>query len=177
MHRGRQSTLTVCRPSRPPARPSACLPRPLKVAQTVGVYYSANAVGRMVGTLASGALYSYVGSTIVDGFGACLMFSCAFAGISTAVDLFLHDDAAPGAALDASLDVASSPLQDLRPRQLLTGRSSPRCPSPAGVRRLGRLGAWIPGPKRSAAFVEPALDGAAVSKAAGEERGAVVLKA
>jgi hypothetical protein len=33
-----------------------------------------------------------VGSTIVEGFGTCLMVSVLFAGISTAVDLFLHDD-------------------------------------------------------------------------------------
>lgn len=59
----------------------------------VGVYYGANAVGRMVGTLASGALFSYVGSTVVDGFGACLFASLAFAGISSVVDAFLHDGA------------------------------------------------------------------------------------
>lgn len=39
-----------------------------------------------------GALYSYVGSTVVDGFGACLMCSVAFAALSCAIDLFLHDD-------------------------------------------------------------------------------------
>jgi hypothetical protein len=59
----------------------------------VGVYYGANAVGRMVGTLASGALFSYVGSTVVDGFGACLFASLAFAGVSSVVDAFLHDGA------------------------------------------------------------------------------------
>ncbi|PRW57505.1 major facilitator transporter [Chlorella sorokiniana] len=68
-----------------------------KVAQTVGVYYASNAVGRLVGTLASGALYSYVGSSIVDGFGACLMVSVAFAAASCAIDFWLHEeDAAPG---------------------------------------------------------------------------------
>ncbi len=40
----------------------------------------------------AGALYSYVGSTIVDGFGACLMVSVGFAALSCAIDLFLHDD-------------------------------------------------------------------------------------
>ncbi|EFN55998.1 hypothetical protein CHLNCDRAFT_8794, partial [Chlorella variabilis] len=49
------------------------------VAQTVGVYYASNAVGRLTGTLASGALYSYVGSSVVDGFGTCLMVSVTFA--------------------------------------------------------------------------------------------------
>lgn len=41
------------RATRPPAR--TCAPRCPQVAQTVGVYYGANAVGRLVGTLASGA--------------------------------------------------------------------------------------------------------------------------
>lgn len=58
----------------------------------VGVYYCANAVGRLVGTLASGALYSYVGSTVVDGFGACLFVSVGFAVLSAAIDLVLHED-------------------------------------------------------------------------------------
>ena len=40
----------------------------------------------------AGALYSYVGSTVVDGFGTCLMVSVLFAGISTVVDLFLHEE-------------------------------------------------------------------------------------
>lgn len=40
----------------------------------------------------AGALYSYVGSTVVDGFGACLMVSVGFAALSCAIDLFLHDD-------------------------------------------------------------------------------------
>jgi hypothetical protein len=69
----------------------------LQVAQTVGVYYASNAVGRLVGTLASGALYSYVGSSIVDGFGTCLMVSVGFAAVSCVVDLFLHEQAGTGA--------------------------------------------------------------------------------
>lgn len=128
-----------CRRSYPPRRP----PIP-QVAQTVGVYYASNAVGRLVGTLASGAapapacaasccrhqrgarpstrragrqagrvpgsrahsnlrhqvahavsagaLYSYVGASIVDGFGACLMVSVGFAALSCAIDLFLHEE-------------------------------------------------------------------------------------
>lgn len=58
----------------------------------VGVYYCANAVGRLVGTLASGALYSYVGSSVVDGFGACLFVSVGFAALSAVIDLFLHEE-------------------------------------------------------------------------------------
>ncbi len=40
----------------------------------------------------AGALYSYVGSTIVEGFGACLMVSVGFAAISCAVDFFLQEE-------------------------------------------------------------------------------------
>ncbi|GAB4819699.1 hypothetical protein N2152v2_006745 [Parachlorella kessleri] len=63
-----------------------------KVAMNVGVYYCANAVGRLVGTLASGALYSYVGSTVVDGFGACLLVSVSFCVLSTLIDIRLWED-------------------------------------------------------------------------------------
>lgn len=56
------------------------------------MYYSANCVGRLVGTLASGALYSYVGSTIVDGMGTCLLVSTSFALASAAIDAWLHDE-------------------------------------------------------------------------------------
>lgn len=57
-----------------------------------GVYYCANAVGRLVGTLASGALYSYVGDTIVDGFGTCLLVSVGFCLLSSGLNIFLHED-------------------------------------------------------------------------------------
>lgn len=58
----------------------------------MGVYYASNAVGRLVGTLASGALYSYAGSTVVDGFGICLMVSVGFAAVSCLVDFFLQEE-------------------------------------------------------------------------------------
>ena len=64
----------------------------VQVAMNVGVYYCANAVGRLVGTLASGALYSYVGSTVVDGFGACLLVSVSFCVLSTLIDTKLWED-------------------------------------------------------------------------------------
>lgn len=102
-----------------------------KVAQTVGVYYASNAVGRLVGTLASGALYSYVGSSVVDGFGACLMASVGFAAMSCAIDLWLQDDH--------------------------TG----------GGRRLGLLGACLPGAKRGAAQA-PAAAAPAVAYGPGD---------
>ena len=63
-----------------------------KVAMQVGVYYASNALGRMLGTLFSGVLYTYVGGTVVDGFGACLFASCAVSLVSMAVDWFLQED-------------------------------------------------------------------------------------
>ncbi|KAL4451733.1 hypothetical protein ABPG75_007395 [Micractinium tetrahymenae] len=104
-----------------------------KVAQTVGVYYASNAVGRLTGTLASGALYSYVGSTVVDGFGACLMVSVGFAAVSCAVDLFLHDD------------------------------------HTRGGRRLGLLGACLPGAKRDRQDAPGTAASAAPAAAGGGE--------
>jgi hypothetical protein len=65
---------------------------PPQVAMNVGVYYCANAVGRLEGTLASGAIYSYVGSSVVDGFGTCLLVSVAFCALSTLIDLSLQED-------------------------------------------------------------------------------------
>ncbi|CEG01068.1 Major facilitator superfamily domain, general substrate transporter [Ostreococcus tauri] len=62
-----------------------------KVAINVGFYYMANAFGRLIGTIVSGALYSYVGST-VDGFAACFWASAAFVIASTVIELFLDDD-------------------------------------------------------------------------------------
>jgi hypothetical protein len=63
-----------------------------KVAMQVGVYYASNALGRLLGTLMSGVLYTYVGSTVVDGFGACLFASSGVSLVSMAVDWFLQED-------------------------------------------------------------------------------------
>jgi len=65
-----------------------------KVAMQVGVYYASNALGRLSGTILSGVLYTYVGSTVVDGFGACLVASCLVSLISMTVDWFLREDQA-----------------------------------------------------------------------------------
>ena len=62
-----------------------------KVAINVGFYYMANAFGRLVGTIVSGALYSYVGST-AQGFAACFWVSSAFVLVSTALELYIDDD-------------------------------------------------------------------------------------
>ena len=62
-----------------------------KVAITVGFYYMANAFGRLIGTIVSGALYSYTES-IVDGFAACFWASSVFVIISTVLEMFIDDD-------------------------------------------------------------------------------------
>ena len=66
-----------------------------KVAMQVGAYYASNAMGRFLGTLLSGVLYTYAGDTIVERFGVCLFASVAFSAISGIVDMWLHEDA-PG---------------------------------------------------------------------------------
>lgn len=64
-----------------------------KVAMNVGFYYMANALGRLTGTLVSGALYSYAGANPVYGLGWCFVASVAFAAISTGLTVLLKDDA------------------------------------------------------------------------------------
>lgn len=106
-----------------------------KVAMNVGVYYCANAVGRLVGTLASGALYSYVGGSVVVGFGVCLMSSVAFSLASTVIDFWLHEDVPTRFALGCF------------PR---AGRTAPAAaaPSAAGSEKneLGHAGIGAAGP-------------------------------
>lgn len=63
-----------------------------KVAMNVGYYYMANAVGRLTGTLVSGALYTYAGDSPIDGFAACFWASVAFVVTSAAVTLFIDDN-------------------------------------------------------------------------------------
>eukprot|EP00878_Enallax_costatus_P043685 GHUV01051736.1.p1 GENE.GHUV01051736.1~~GHUV01051736.1.p1 ORF type:complete len:130 (+),score=24.52 GHUV01051736.1:354-743(+) len=63
-----------------------------KVAMNVGFYYMANALGRLTGTLVSGALYSFAGANAVYGLGWCFVASVAFAAISTGLTVLLKDD-------------------------------------------------------------------------------------
>ncbi|KAG2429769.1 hypothetical protein HXX76_010553 [Chlamydomonas incerta] len=63
-----------------------------KVAMNVGFYYCANAMGRLTGTLVSGALYSYAGDTVIQGFAACFWASVGFALLSALVEMFVHDN-------------------------------------------------------------------------------------
>ncbi|CAG9461551.1 unnamed protein product [Pedinophyceae sp. YPF-701] len=62
-----------------------------KVAMNVGFYYMANAMGRLVGTIASGALYSYVGDTR-EGFAACFWASVGFVVLASVLCVPIADD-------------------------------------------------------------------------------------
>eukprot|EP00899_Mesostigma_viride_P013176 jgi/Mesvir1/2185/Mv16690-RA.2 len=63
-----------------------------KVAMNVGFYYMANAMGRLVGTLASGALYSYVGDNPTDGLAACFWASVGFVVMTVITTIPCRDD-------------------------------------------------------------------------------------
>lgn len=54
----------------------------------------ANASGRLIGTLSSGALYSYAASTPTLGFGACMFASSCFCLISGLIVALCRDDEA-----------------------------------------------------------------------------------
>ena len=63
-----------------------------KVAMNVGFYYMANAFGRLVGTIVSGALYSYVSSDVDVGFAACFLAGAVFVALSGYVTTYIDDD-------------------------------------------------------------------------------------
>lgn len=69
-----------------------------KVAMNVGFYYMSNAVGRLTGTLISGALYTEVGDNVREGFATCFWASVAFAVISAVVPIFINDTGGQGGA-------------------------------------------------------------------------------
>lgn len=60
-----------------------------KVALSVGFYYMANAAGRLVGTVLSGALFQAAGQGL-DGLLVCLVGSLAFVAVSSALCVPLH---------------------------------------------------------------------------------------
>lgn len=62
-----------------------------KVATTVGVYYSSNAAGRLVGTLLSGVLYTYAPGPLPSRFGACMVAAAVFAAAAAAVVAYVPD--------------------------------------------------------------------------------------
>jgi len=73
-----------------------------KVATSVGFYYMSNAVGRLVGTLASGALYSYVSEDKTLGFAACMWTSTCFCWLAGLIVYFCRDN---------ELGLACGPIQ------------------------------------------------------------------
>jgi hypothetical protein len=70
-----------------------------KVAVSVGFYYMSNACGRLLGTLGSGLLYTYVGedfgplagSDAVAGMAACFLAGTVCSVISTIITFWLDD--------------------------------------------------------------------------------------
>ena len=64
-----------------------------KVAMNVGFYYMANAAGRLVGTLVSGALYAYSGDTRTQGLAHCFWTSAGFVVVASLATDWIHDDA------------------------------------------------------------------------------------
>lgn len=65
---------------------------PNKQLKKTRFYYMANAMGRLTGTLVSGALYTYAGASVVYGLGWCFVASVAFALLATVVTAFIRDD-------------------------------------------------------------------------------------
>lgn len=62
-----------------------------KVAMNVGFYYMSNAVGRLVGTMASGVLYTYI-APVSLGFGVCFLVSVVFTLVSAFVNVWIRDN-------------------------------------------------------------------------------------
>lgn len=79
-----------------------------KVATTVGVYYSSNAAGRLLGTLLSGVLYTYAPGPLPSRFGACMVAAAVFAAAAAVV-------------------VAGVPDPDARARGVACGACGPCC--------------------------------------------------
>lgn len=71
-----------------------------RVATNVGFYYMANAAGRLLGTLLSGALFQ------VGGVVGCLLGTLTFAGVTAAISLWLPQRAPVLLAADAKIELA-----------------------------------------------------------------------
>ena len=73
-----------------------------KVAVSVGFYYMSNAVGRLLGTIGSGILYTYVGENIgslagtdaVAGLAACFLAGTISSLIAAVITCFIDDQQA-----------------------------------------------------------------------------------
>lgn len=107
-----------------------------KVAVQVGVYYASNAMGRMIGTLFSGILYTYAGDTVVISFAVCVFTSVAFVIVSTLIEMKLREDAV-GANWLSPFDICMGKKQSVKPQQegAVTSEqvASPIDPPPAAL--------------------------------------------
>jgi hypothetical protein len=73
-----------------------------KVAVSVGFYYMSNACGRLMGTLGSGVLYTYVGTdvgmlagqNVVAGFAACFFAGTVSSFLAVLITCFIQDNQA-----------------------------------------------------------------------------------
>ena len=73
-----------------------------KVAVSVGLYYMSNAMGRLVGTLGSGILYTYLGDDLgefsgtdaVAGFGACFLAGTISSLLAALITVKIDDNKA-----------------------------------------------------------------------------------
>ena len=63
------------------------------MAADVGFYYMSNAVGRLVGTLSSGAIYQYAATDKAYGLGCCFVASAGFSALSTLLTWRIDDQA------------------------------------------------------------------------------------
>ena len=63
-----------------------------KIAMNVGFYYMANAFGRLVGTVVSGALYSYVSNDVDVSLSVCFFVSVLFVFLSALAARYIEDD-------------------------------------------------------------------------------------
>jgi hypothetical protein len=92
-----------------------------KVAVSVGFYYMSNACGRLMGTLGSGVLYTYVGTdlgslagqNIVAGFAACFFAGTASSFLAVIITWFIQDNQA-GLKCGPCLTLVSANPVDMR---------------------------------------------------------------
>jgi len=71
-----------------------------KIAASVGFYYMSNAVGRLLGTILSGVLYTYVGdyfgplagNDATDGLAACFIAGTLSSALAAFITVYIKDD-------------------------------------------------------------------------------------
>ena len=66
-----------------------------KAAQSVGFYYMSNAAGRLMGTIVSGAVYSYASDSVTDNLSYCMLLGTGMSAIALLFTLPITDKNAP----------------------------------------------------------------------------------